>query len=379
MKFNTKIIHGGLEDVDPAYHSVMPPIYQTTTFAQNKDDKHSPFQYARVSHPTRFVLEASLAVLEQGKYAVSYSSGIAAIDAVLKLLKSGDEVVTTTNIYGGTYRIFNQIFSNYGIKFHFVDLTKDTLEKHITSRTKLIWIETPTNPILSIVDIKAISALTKKNNILLAVDNTFASPYLQQPLLLGADIVMHSASKYLGGHSDVILGALVVNDKALADRLYFIQKATGAIPGPMDCYLVYRGIKTLHLRMQRHCENAKAVAEYLQRHPKVGQVYWPGFPTHPNHHIAKTQMKDFGGVVSFSLKASTQDAALEFIAKLKIITLAESLGGVESIIGHSASMSHASIPKDVRLQMGISDSLMRFSVGIEDQEDLITDLKQALA
>jgi len=378
MKFNTKTIHGGQDNIDPGYNAVMPPIYQTTTFSQSTSEGHKGFEYSRTANPTRSVLEDSMANLENGKYGIVFSSGIAAVDAVLKLLEYGDEVITTTNLYGGTYRIFNQIYKSFGIKFHFVNLTKNTIENHINAKTKLVWIETPTNPILSIADIKALSQITKKHNLRLVVDNTFASPYLQQPLELGADIVMHSASKYLGGHSDVILGALVVNDKQLADKLYFIQKATGAIAGPMDCYLIFRGIKTLHVRMQRHCENAKVIAEFLQSHPKIKQVYWPGLPTHPNHEVAKQQMKDFGGVVSFSLQDDTQKAALEVIDKLKIITFAESLAGVESLIGHSASMSHASIPKEERLLMGITDSLLRLSVGIEDKEDLIEDLDQAL-
>jgi len=378
MKFNTKAIHGGLHEVDPAYKAVNPPIYQTTTFKQDPFDGHKGYDYARTANPTRTALEASIAALENGRYGVVYSSGIAAVDAVLKLLKPGDEVITTTNIYGGTYRIFNQVFKHYGIKFHFVDLDKDKMASYINSKTRLIWVETPTNPVLSIVDIRALSKLSKKHNLNLVVDNTFASPYLQQPLELGADIVMHSASKYLGGHSDVILGALVVNDKALADKLHFIQKATGAIAGPMDCYLVHRGIKTLHVRMQRHCENARLIAEFLQDHPKTKQVYWPGLTSHPNHEVAKQQMKDFGGVVSFSLKDDTQKAARHLISKLNLITFAESLAGVESLIGHSASMSHASVPKKERMRMGISDSLMRLSVGIEDVQDLIEDLKNAL-
>lgn len=379
MKFNTKTVHGGKDIIDPAYNSVNPPIYQTTTFAQTTAEGHKGFEYSRTANPTRSVLEDTIASLENGKYGIVFSSGIAAVDAVLKLLESGDEVITTTNIYGGTYRIFNQIYKRFGIKFHFVNLSGDKIENYINSNTKLVWVETPTNPILSIVDIQALSQITKKHDLKLVVDNTFASPYIQQPLELGADIVMHSASKYLGGHSDVILGALVVNDQQLADKLYFIQKATGAIAGPMDCYLIFRGIKTLHIRMQRHCENAKIIAEFLQQHSKIKQVYWPGSTTHPNHKVAKQQMKDFGGVVSFSLKNDTQEAALKIIQKLKIITFAESLAGVESLIGHSASMSHASIPKVERLSMGITDSLLRLSVGIEDQEDLLQDLDQALS
>lgn len=378
MKFNTKVIHSNLKDLDPAFDSVNPPIYQTTTFKQDSLKGHKGFEYSRTANPTRSALEESIATLENGNYGIVFSSGIAAVDAVLKLLKSGDEVITTTNVYGGTYRIFNQVYKHFGIKFHFINPNTDTFENYITPKTKLIWVETPTNPILSIADIKALSHISKANNLRLVVDNTFASPYLQQPLELGADIVMHSASKYLSGHSDVILGALVVNDKALADELHFIQKATGAIAGPMDCYLVFRGIKTLHVRMQRHCENAKAIPEFLYNHSKVKQVFWPGLPSHANHHIAKLQLKDFGGVVSFSLKEDSQDAAFQVLKKLNIITYAESLGGVESLIGHSASMSHASVPREERLLMGISDSLLRLSVGIEDSEDLISDLQQAL-
>ena len=378
MKFNTKVIHSNSNNVDPAYKAVNPPIYQTTTFVQDTAEGHKGYEYSRTANPTRTVLEESIATLEHGDYGIVFSSGIAAVDAVLKLLKPGDEVITMTNIYGGTYRIFNQVYSQFGLKFHFVDLEQDSIENYINTNTKLIWIETPTNPILNIVDINALSQISKKHKLKLVVDNTFASPYLQNPLVLGADIVMHSASKYLSGHSDVILGALVVNEKETANRLHFIQKATGAIAGPMDCYLVFRGIKTLHVRMQRHCENAKAVAEFLQHHPKVRQVYWPGLANHPNHAIAKQQMKDFGGVVSFSLQNDTQEAALDLISKLDVITFAESLAGVESLIGHSASMSHASIPKKERLKMGISDSLMRLSVGIEDSDDLIADLKHAL-
>ncbi len=379
MKFDTKVIHSGSESVDPTYNSVNTPIYQTSTFKINSPEKHSKFQYARTSNPTRADLEQTIAQLENAEYGIGFSSGVAAIDAVLKLLKSGDEVITSKDLYGGTYRIFNGIFKNFGIRFHFVDLNKtDEIISHINKNTKAIWLETPTNPLLNIVDIKAVSKISAKYQLKLVVDNTFASPFLQNPLDLGADIVMHSTSKYLGGHSDVIMGALVTSEKTLADKLYFIQNASGAIPGPMDCFLTSRGIKTLHLRMQRHCDNAKAIAYYLKSHPKVEKVYWPGFSGHPQHELARKQMRNFGGVVSFALKKNKEDIAIEFIKKLEIFTLAESLGGVESLVGHPASMSHASIPKAKRKKMGISNALIRLSVGVEDAEDLISDLKNAL-
>jgi cystathionine beta-lyase len=379
MKFNTKTIHAGIEKRDPAYNAVNTPIYQSTTFKIDSPEEHSKFQYSRTSNPTRADFEQTLAQLENAEYGIAFSSGVAAIDAVLKLLKSGDEVITSKDLYGGTYRIFSSIFKNFGIRFHFINLNNSAaIQQYINANTKLIWLETPTNPLLNIVDIKRVSDISKKNKLKLIVDNTFASPYLQNPLDFGADIVMHSASKYLGGHSDVILGALVTNDKALADRLFFIQNASGAIPGPMDCFLISRGIKTLHLRMQRHCENAKTIAHFLKTHSRVEKVYWPGFSDHPNHLIAKNQMRNFGGVVSFSLNDNTQKAAIALIKKLKIFTLAESLGGVESLVGHPASMSHASIPKAEREKAGISNALIRLSVGIEDKEDLILDLKSAL-
>lgn len=375
MKFNTKTIHGGQDTIDPAHHSVMPPIYQTTTFKLSSPKEHSVFSYSRTSNPTRVALESAVASLENGKYGIAFSSGVASIDAVLKLLKPGDEVITTTDLYGGTYRLFNGMYKDLGIKFHFVPLDNIlALEDLINQHTKLVWVESPTNPLMNIIDLSALGKITSKHSIKLVVDNTFASPYLQTPLDLGADIVMHSASKYLSGHSDVILGALVVNDEALAKRLFFIQNAGGAIPGPMDCYLVYRGIKTLHVRMQRHCENAKKIAEFLNEHPKVEKVFWPGLDSHPNHEIAKAQMTDFGGVVSFRLK----NDPFVFIQRLKLFTLAESLGGVESLVGHPASMSHASVPQGVREQSGITASLVRLSVGIEDAQDLIKDLENAL-
>ncbi|WP_420378392.1 trans-sulfuration enzyme family protein [Gilvibacter sp.] len=380
MKFNTKTIHGGQHEIDPAYGSVMPPIYQTSTYSQTTPGGHKGHQYARSSNPTRSALEASLAALEDGNRAFAFGSGLAAIDAVLKLLKAGDEVISTNDLYGGTYRLFTQIFEKFGVKFHFVGMQHaDKVASYINENTKLIWVETPTNPMLNIIDIKGIASLAKANKVLLGVDNTFATPYLQQPLALGADIVMHSATKYLGGHSDVIMGALIVKDKELADRLYFIRNSSGAVPGPQDCFLVLRGIKTLHLRVQRHCENGRAVAEFLRNHPKIDKVYWPGFEDHPNHQIAKAQMKDFGGMMSFSTVDDSYQGAVNVVEKLKIFTLAESLGGVESLAGHPASMTHGSIPKAEREKTGIKDSLIRLSVGIEDAEDLIADLKQALA
>lgn len=380
MKFNTKTIHGGQKDIDPAYNSVMAPIYQTTTYRQSSPGHHLGFEYSRGANPTRSALQKSIASIENGKHGIAFGSGLAAIDAVLKTLQPGDEVVATKNIYGGAYRLFENVYKTFGIQFHFVDLqnAKD-LEQHLEAKTKLIWIETPTNPMMNIIDVKVVSKLAKQHNILLAVDNTFATPYLQQPLELGADIVMHSGTKYLGGHSDVVLGALVVNDDQLAEQLFFIQNASGAIPGPMDCFLVLRGIKTLHLRMQRHCENAKTVANFLHQHPKVEKVYWPGLLNHPNHSIAKSQMKAYGGMVSFSMKGDSQGEAVQFLERLRVFTLAESLGGVESLAGHPATMTHGSIPKEERLNIGILDSLIRLSVGVEDQDDLINDLQQALS
>lgn len=379
MKFNTKTIHGGQENTDPAYASVMPPIYQTSTYAQSTPGGHKGFEYSRSGNPTRSALEKSVASIENGNYGLAFGSGMAAIDAVLKLLKPGDEVITTSDLYGGTYRLFTGIFEDFGIKFHFIGMSEaDNIEKYINDKTKLIWVETPTNPIMNIIDLEAVAKISKEHEVLLAVDNTFATPYLQQPLDLGADILMHSATKYLGGHSDVVMGVLVVKDEALANRLYFIQNASGAVAGPQDSFLVLRGIKTLHLRMQRHCENAKAVAEYLNDHPKVDNVYWPGLASHPNHEIAKRQMKDYGGMVSFTTKVDRLSEAVSFVEKLKVFTLAESLGGVESLAGHPASMTHASIPKEQRVKIGVVDSLIRLSVGVEDEQDLLEDLKQAL-
>lgn len=379
MKFNTKTIHGGQEDIDPAYNSVMPPIYQTSTYAQSTPGGHEGFEYSRSGNPTRSALEKSIASLENGNYGLAFGSGLAAIDAILKLLKPGDEVISTNDLYGGTFRLFTKIFEGFGIKFHFIGMSEaQNIENYINKNTKLIWVETPTNPMMNIINIEAVAKISKKHQTLLAVDNTFATPYLQQPLDLGADIVMHSATKYLGGHSDVVMGVLAVKDKELANKLYFIQNASGAIAGPQDSFLVLRGIKTLHLRMQRHCENGKAVAEFLSNHPKVDKVYWPGLPSHPNNDIAKKQMKDFGGMVSFTTKNNSLSEAISFVEKLKVFTLAESLGGVESLAGHPASMTHASIPKEEREKIGVIDSLIRLSVGVEDERDLIEDLKQAL-
>ncbi|MDO7600065.1 MAG: cystathionine gamma-synthase [Flavobacteriaceae bacterium] len=378
LRFNSKTIHGG-QHHDPAYGAVMPPIYQTSTYAQTTPGGHKGFEYSRTHNPTRQALEKSLASIENGKHGLAFGSGLAAIDAVLKLLQPGDEVVSTNDLYGGSYRLFTKIFEGFGIKFHFVGMNNvQAVADAINSNTKLIWVETPTNPMMNVVDIKAVSQIAKQHKILLAVDNTFASPYLQQPLDLGADIVMHSATKYIGGHSDLVLGALIVKDDDLADRLYFIQNASGAVCGPMDSFLTLRGIKTLHVRMQRHCENGRKVAMYLNNHPKIEKVYWPGFETHPNHHIAKSQMKDFGGMLSFIPTGADYKAAIKIIENLKIFTLAESLGGVESLAGHPASMTHASIPKVEREKSGVVDSLIRLSVGIEDAQDLIDDLEQAI-
>jgi cystathionine beta-lyase/cystathionine gamma-synthase len=378
MHFNSKTIHGGQEP-DKAYGAVMPPIYQTSTYAQTTPGGHKGFEYSRTHNPTRQALERSLASIEAGEFAFAFGSGLAAMDAVLKLLKPGDEVVSTDDLYGGSYRLFTKIFEDFGIRFHFVNMSNvDNVEAAINKNTRMVWVETPTNPMMNVIDIKAVSVLCKSNDVLLAVDNTFASPYIQQPLNLGADIVMHSATKYLAGHSDVILGSLVTNDKSLAERLGFIQNASGAVPGPMDSFLTLRGIKTLHVRMQRHCENAAEIAHYLKTHPKIEKVYWPGFEDHPNHHIAKDQMNDFGGMLSFVTKGANYESAIQIVEKLKLFTLAESLGGVESLAGHPASMTHASIPKEIREQSGVVDALIRLSVGIEDVRDLIADLDQAI-
>ncbi|HJN53622.1 MAG TPA: PLP-dependent aspartate aminotransferase family protein [Flavobacteriaceae bacterium] len=378
MKFNTKTIHGG-QSLDTSYNAVMPPIYQTSTYAQSSPGNHKGYEYSRTHNPTRTALEKSFASIENANYGLAFASGLAAIDAIMKLLNPGDEVISTNDLYGGTYRLFTKIFSNYGIKYHFVGMHDiANIEKLINRNTRLLWTETPTNPMLNIADIEALSTITKKHNILLAVDNTFATPYLQRPIELGADIVMHSATKYLGGHSDVVLGAIMLNNQELADKLHFIQNASGAICGPQDSFLVLRGIKTLHVRMQRHCENTKKIANFLNSNAMVDQVYWPGFDFHQNHDIAKKQMDDYGGMVSFKIKGDNVKDAYKILERLKIFTLAESLGGVESLCGHPASMTHASIPKEEREKSGLSDSLIRLSVGIEDSEDLIQDLIQAI-
>lgn len=378
MKFNTKTIHGN-QHHDPAYGAVMQPIYQTTTYAQSTPGGHKGYEYSRTHNPTRNALENAFASIENGKHGLAFGSGLAAIDAVLKLLQPGDEVISTNDLYGGTYRLFTKIYENFGIKFHFIGMENvSKIKDYITPNTKLIWVETPTNPMMNVIDIKSIAGIAKAHKLLLAVDNTFATPYLQQPLELGADIVMHSVTKYLGGHSDVVMGALIVKDDALAEKLYFIQNASGAVCGPQDSFLVLRGLKTLHVRMQRHCENGKAVAEYLNQHPKIEKVYWPGLKDHPNHDIAKAQMNDFGGMVSFVTKGNNYEEAIKIVENLKVFTLAESLGGVESLAGHPASMTHASIPKEEREKTGVVDSLIRLSVGIEDIDDLIEDLQQAI-
>lgn len=378
MKFGTKVIHAGIEP-DPTTGAVMTPIYQTSTYAQESPGKHKGFEYARTQNPTRSVLEKNLAALENGSHAICFGSGLAAMDAAMKLLNPGDEIISTNDLYGGSYRQMVQVYQRYGIKSHFIDLRDvKKLEKKISKKTKLIWIETPTNPMLNIVDIKAVCEVAKKHKIWTCVDNTFASPYLQTPLDLGADIVLHSATKYLGGHSDVVLGALVVKDKELADQLYFLQNAVGAVPGPQDCFLILRGIKTLHLRVERSCKNAKKIAKFLQSHPKTKNVYYPGFKEHPGHEIAKEQMNDYGGMVSFDLVRDTFEDAIKVLSGTSVFTLAESLGGVESLIGHPASMTHASIPRPERIKVGLTDSLIRLSVGVEDVDDLIEDLEKAL-
>ncbi len=378
LQFNSKTIHGG-QQPDKGYGAVMPPVYLTSTYAQSTPGGHQGYEYSRSHNPTRTALEAALASIEDGAHGFCFGSGMAAIDAVVKLLSPGDEVISTNDLYGGSYRIFTKIFEDFGIAFHFVDMQDPAnVAAKINAKTKLIWVETPTNPMMNVVDIEAMHKLVADKDILLAVDNTFASPYLQQPLTMGADIVMHSATKYLGGHSDVILGALVVRDAALAERLSFIQNASGAVCGPLDAFLVLRGIKTLHVRMQRHCENGEKIAHFLADHPKVAKVYWPGFPTHPNHEVAKRQMNGFGGMISFVLADDSIEKATQMVEQLQLFTLAESLGGVESLAGHPASMTHASIPKVEREKSGVVDGLIRLSVGIEDSDDLIEDLKQAI-
>ncbi len=357
----------------------MTPIYQTSTYVQRSPGDHKGYEYSRTHNPTRTQLQNALAALENGKHGLAFSSGMAAVDAIIKMLKPGDEVISTNDLYGGSYRIFTRIFQNYGLKFHFTNMQHvENVERLINENTKMIWVETPTNPLLNIIDIKAYGALCKKHNLLLVADNTFATPYLQTPLDMGADIVMHSLTKYMGGHSDVVMGAVVVNDEELRERLAFIQNACGATPGPQDCFLVLRGLKTLHLRMERHCQNGRQVAEYLKGHPKVSKVYWPGFEDHPNHKVAQQQMRDFGGMVSFELKGDNVDDATRVLENLRLFALAESLGGVESLCGHPATMTHASIPREDRMKAGLNDTLIRLSVGVEDAEDLIADLEQAI-
>ena len=377
MKFNTKTIHGG-QKIDPAFNSVMQPIYQTSTYAQKRPGVNKGFEYSRTHNPTRTALQNSFASLENAIYGVAFSSGLAAIDAIIKLLSPGDEVISTNDLYGGTFRLFTKVFEKYGVKFHFTSLHNvSDVESLINENTKVIWAETPTNPMINIFDIKALSIISKAKNLLLVVDNTFASPYLQNPINLGADIVMHSATKYLAGHSDVVLGALMLNDDEIAEKLYFIQNASGAVPGPQDCFLTLRGIKTLHVRMQRHCENAHKVANFLNNHEMVEKVYWPGLHSHKNHDVAKKQMSGFGGMLSFRIKDFNKEQTIKFLEKLHLFTLAESLGGVESLCGHPATMTHASIPVEEREKSGVTDSLIRLSVGIEDVDDLIEDLKNA--
>ncbi|MBL0235874.1 MAG: cystathionine gamma-synthase [Saprospiraceae bacterium] len=378
MKFGTKVIHSGIEP-DQTTGAIMTPIFQTSTYVQDGPGNHKGYEYARTQNPTRTVLQNNLAALENGTDAICFSSGLAAMDGIIKLLKSGDHVLASNDMYGGSFRLLDKIFKPFGIETNLIPMQDlSIIESNITSETKLIWIETPTNPLLNIVDIKAVCELVKGKNILVCVDNTFASPYLQNPLDLGADMVLHSATKYLGGHSDVIHGAVITKNKALAERLFFIQNASGAVPGPQDCFLILRGIKTLHIRMDRACENAAKIANFLINHPRVNRVLYPGFTSHPGHLIAKKQMRNFGGMVSFDLKDTTIEAAFSVLSKTKLFSCAESLGGVESLIGHPASMTHASLPKEERLKSGLTDSLMRLSVGIEDVDDLIADLEQAL-
>ena len=378
MKFNTKVIHAGVHP-DVSTGAIMTPIYQTSTYVQDEIGVHKGFEYSRTGNPTRQALENNLAAIEGGKFGACFGSGLAAIDAVVKMLNPGDEVISTNDLYGGSYRIFTTIFEKYGIKFHFVNmLDVQNIEEKINENSKLIWVETPTNPMMNIIDVKKVCDLAHENNILVGVDNTFATPYLQNPLALGADVVMHSVTKYLGGHSDVIMGALVTNDDKIAEEIYRIQNSSGAVCGPMDSFLVLRGIKTLHLRMQRHCENGEKIAHFLNDHPLIDTVYWPGLKSHTNHEVAKNQMNDFGGMISFNLIGDDLEMAKNVVSKTELFTLAESLGGVESLIGHPSTMTHASIPREERIKSGVVDSLIRLSVGIEDVEDLINDLKNAL-
>jgi len=378
MKFNTKVIHAGVHP-DVSTGAIMTPIYQTSTYVQDEIGVHKGFEYSRTGNPTRQALENNLAAIEGGKYGACFGSGLAAIDAVVKILKPGDEVISTNDLYGGSYRIFTTIFEKYDIKFHFVNMLDiQNIKEKINDKTKLIWAETPTNPMLNIIDVKKVCDLAHEHNIMVGVDNTFATPYLQNPLALGADVVMHSVTKYLGGHSDVIMGALVTSDDKIAEEIYRIQNSSGAVCGPMDSFLVLRGIKTLHLRMQRHCENGEKIAHFLNDHPLINTVYWPGLKTHTNHEVAKSQMNDFGGMISFNLVGDDLEMAKKVVSKTELFTLAESLGGVESLIGHPSTMTHASIPRKERMKSGVVDSLIRLSVGIEDVEDLISDLKNAL-
>ena len=378
MKAGSKYIHAGTEP-DPSTGAIMTPIYQTSTYVQTAPGQHKGYEYARSQNPTRKALEDALAVIENGKFGLAFSSGVAATDAVIKLLEPGNEVIAGNDMYGGTYRLFTKVFAKFGIKFHYVDMQDPAnIENAMNANTKLIWSETPTNPLINITDIAAVASIAKKHNVLLCVDNTFASPYLQNPLDMGADIVMHSSTKYLGGHSDVIQGALVMNDADLREKLYFIQKSCGAVPGPMDCFLVLRGIKTLHVRMQRHCENGEKIAHFLRNHPGVAHVYWCGFEDHPGYEIAKKQMRGFGGMMSFTMKDDSVENATRVLSSTKLFALAESLGGVESLINHPASMTHASIPREERIKYGLTDSLIRLSVGIEDVDDLIDDLNNAI-
>ena len=378
MKSATKFIHAGVHP-DPSTGAIMTPIFQTSTFVQDGPGKHKGYEYARTQNPTRTQLQNALAASENGRYGISFGSGLAATDTLLKLFKPGDEIISTNDLYGGTYRLMRKVWETYGLKFRFIDMSNaDNISKHVTPATKMIWVETPTNPLIRIIDIKACAAIAKKAGALLAVDNTFASPYLQNPLDLGADMVMHSATKYIGGHSDVVHGCIITNNKEIADQLYFLQNACGAVPGPQDCFLLLRGLKTLHVRMQRHCENGEQIAYFLRQHSKVAKVHWCGFEDHPNYAIAKTQMRGFGGMISFELKDNIVAAAEKVLSSTKLFACAESLGGVESLIGHPASMTHASIPREERIANGLVDSLIRLSVGIEDAEDLTEDLKQAL-
>lgn len=379
MQQATKFIHAGVEP-DPSTGAIMTPIFQTSTYVQEAPGKHKGYEYARTQNPTRDQLQKALAAAENGAYGISFGSGLAAIDTLLKLFNPGDEIICTNDLYGGTYRLMTKVWERYGLKFHFIDLTEPSnIEPFLNERTRMIWLETPTNPLLRILDIKEICHIGKERNVLISVDNTFASPYLQNPLDLGADIVMHSATKYLGGHSDVVHGCLIVNKEELAQQLYFLQNSCGAVPGPQDCFLILRGLKTLHVRMQRHCENGAVIAKYLREHPKVATVHWCGFEDHPNFEVAKAQMRGFGGMMSFTLKNDSLEAAHAVLSSTKLFSLAESLGGVESLIGHPASMTHASIPREERLRNGLADSLIRLSVGIEDANDLVRDLEKALA